>query len=144
MSIEHEEAVRAFLLALEAKHFDSAQAERVVSYMAPDARYHVFAWQEPFVGHDSIREELLRQAPLYSDASFEFLNFASVGQTVFVQRLDCMTMNDNHVKFHIVGVFEVDDNGKIASWRDYLDSAEIAAQLGSVEGYDYLLNRSVE
>jgi limonene-1,2-epoxide hydrolase len=135
MSIECEEAVRAFLLALEAEHFDSAQADRVVCLMAPDARYHLYAWAEPFVGYEAIKEELLKQAPTYTNASFEFINVASVGSTVFVQRLDCMTINDKPAKFHIVGVFEVDDNGKIASWADYFDSAEITSKVGSIEGY---------
>lgn len=134
MAIEHEDAVRAFLLALETKEFDSVQADRVVSLMAPNARYHLFAWQEPFVGREAIKEELLRQAPLYRDASFEFLNVASAGRTVFVQRLDRMTMNDKRVEFHIVGVFEVDDYGRIASWADYFDSAEVAAKVGDIQG----------
>jgi limonene-1,2-epoxide hydrolase len=32
--------------------------------------------------------------------------------------------------FHVVGVFEVDAHGKIASWRDYVDSREIATKVG--------------
>jgi limonene-1,2-epoxide hydrolase len=135
MSIEHEEAVRAFLLALEAENFDSAQADQVVAHMAPDAHYYLYAWAEPFVGHDAIKAELLKQAPTYKDASFEFLNFASTGQTVFVERLDRMTINDKYAEFHIVGVFEVDANGRIASWRDYFDSAEITTKVGVIEGY---------
>jgi limonene-1,2-epoxide hydrolase len=134
MSVEHEGAVRAFLEPemAEGGHWESAQVERLLSQMAPDVRYHVFAWQEPFVGHDAIRDELLRQALLFSDGSVEFLNFASVGQTVFVERLDWVTMNGKRAGFHVVGVFEFDANGKIASWRGYVDSAEITAKVGRV------------
>jgi limonene-1,2-epoxide hydrolase len=39
-------------------------------------------------------------------------------------------MNDKHVSLRVVGVFEFDANGKIASWRDYWDSAEITAKIG--------------
>jgi limonene-1,2-epoxide hydrolase len=60
----------------------------------------------------------------------EMVNIASVGTTVFVQRRDWVTMNDKRAGFHVVGVFEVDADGKIASWRDYLDSREITVQVG--------------
>jgi limonene-1,2-epoxide hydrolase len=135
MSIEHEDAVRAFFLAAniaEKEHWTSAQIDEVLSHLAPDARYHVFAWQEPFVGHDVICDELLRQATLFSNGQVEFLNFASVGQTVFVDRRDRVTMNGKRAGFHVVGVFEFDGNGKIASWRDYVDSREITAKVGRV------------
>jgi hypothetical protein len=79
-SIEHEEAVRAFLADYSGDH-DADRVERLVSYLAPDARYYVFAWWEPCVGQDAIRSELLKRATASSDRSFELLNFASVGQT---------------------------------------------------------------
>jgi hypothetical protein len=65
----HEEAIRAFFQAAvtaEKEYWTSAQVENVLSHLAPEARYHVFAWQETFLGHDAIREELLRQWPLFS------------------------------------------------------------------------------
>ncbi len=97
--------------------------------MAADASYRVFAWEEPFVGRDAIRDELLRQAALYRDTRFEIANIASTGQTVFVERIDLVTMGDKRAGFHVVGVFEVDDNGQITSWRDYLESREIAVRI---------------
>ena len=132
MSIGHEEAVRSFLLDFAGDQLDLDRVERLLSYMAPDARYHVYAWWEPCVGHDAIRAELLKQGTGSSDISFEFLNFSSVGQTVFVERLDWFTMNDEAVNLRIVGVFEFGDDGKITSWRDYYDSAEITAKVGGL------------
>ena len=137
MSTEQEEVVRDFMLVAAdgGERWISTQVEPILSRMAPDARYHVFAWQEPYVGHDAIRQELLREAPSFSDAQVEFLNFASVGQTVFVERIDWVTMQDKRCGFHVVGVFDLDDSGKIVSWRDYLDSAEITAAVGR-QGWD--------
>src|SRR5215467_11078532 len=124
MGIEQEAAARSFILEFEGERLDAAQVDRIVSRMTPNARYHVFAWEQPFVGQDAIRAELLRQAELYGDMRFEILTIASVGQTVFVERRDSCTMNGKEVTFHVVGVFEVDGDGKIAAWRDYLDSRE--------------------
>jgi limonene-1,2-epoxide hydrolase len=130
MGIEQEAAVRSFILEFEGKRLDAAQVDRIVSRMTPNARYHVFAWEQPLVGQDAIRAELLRQAEFYGDARFDILTMASSGQTVFVERRDSCTMNGKQVAFHVVGVFQVDADGKIAAWRDYLDSKEIAVKLG--------------
>jgi limonene-1,2-epoxide hydrolase len=131
MSIEHEEVVRSFLLDYAGEHLDSDRVERILSYMAPHARYHVSAWWEPCVGHDAIRSELLKQGTQTSEHSFEFRNVASVGNTVFVERLDWYTVNGTHANLHVVGVFEFDDEGKIISWRDYYNGAEITSKVGS-------------
>jgi limonene-1,2-epoxide hydrolase len=48
-----------------------------------------------------------------------------------VQRLDIVTMFGKRAAFSVVGVFlELDEEGKITSWRDYLDSREIAVKVG--------------
>jgi limonene-1,2-epoxide hydrolase len=73
---------------------------------------------------------LAKQSTAATDQSSEFLNFALLGNTVFVERLDWFTMSDKHVSIHVVGVFEFDASGKITSWRDYWDSAEIRAKVG--------------
>jgi limonene-1,2-epoxide hydrolase len=55
---------------------------------------------------------------LFSEAEFEIVNIASVGQSVFVERIDQATMNGKRAGFHLLRVFEVNANCKIASWRD--------------------------
>ena len=128
MGITQEEAVRDFVLEAECERMDASRIERLLDRMAPDARYHVCAWEEPFVGHDAIRAELLKQAPLFSNGCYEIVNIASVGQTVFTERVDSVTIDEKRASFHLVGVFEVDAEGKIASWRDYFDRGENAVK----------------
>jgi limonene-1,2-epoxide hydrolase len=128
---EHEIAVRAFVAELQGHRYDSALIDRVLNHLTPAARYQVFAWEEPLVGHDAIRAELFRMAPRFRDLRIEIVTIGSVGQTVFVERLDSMTINDQPVTFHVAAVYEVDADGKIAAWRDYLDSREVAAKVGA-------------
>lgn len=64
MGIEEEETVRAFLADAEGRHWDANQIDRLVNRMTPDIRYSVYAWEQPVVGRDAVREELLRQASL--------------------------------------------------------------------------------
>ena len=134
MGIAQEAAVRDFVLEAECERMDASRIERLLDRMAPDARYHVHAWKEPFVGHDAIRGELLRQAPLFSDGGYETVNMASVGQTVFTERVDTVTMNEKRASFHLVDVFEVDADGKIASWRTYSDTGENTVNTGPDSG----------
>jgi limonene-1,2-epoxide hydrolase len=130
MGVEQEAIVRQFLTELESHQLDSAQVDRILSYMAPDAKYHVYAWEPPLVGHDAIRADLVRQGPVFTDLRIEILWIASDDQRVFMERLDHMNINAKPVTFHAAGVFEVDANGKIALWRDYFDSKEIETQAG--------------
>jgi limonene-1,2-epoxide hydrolase len=124
------------LLDLAGEHLDSARVERLLSNVALDARYHVLGWWERCVGHRATRAELLKQGTGATNGSFEFMNFASVGQTVLVERPRQFTLIDGHVTLHFVGVFDFDDDGKITSWRDYFDSAEIRAEVGRSVGTD--------
>ena len=132
MSVEQESTVLAFLAELESEQWDEARIDRAVSRMASDARYHIFAWEDPFVGHDAIRAELLREASSPSnhrDVQIDIVAIASVGQIVFTERVDSGTVRGKPYAVHVAGVFEMDAEGKIAAWRDYLDSRELSVQL---------------
>jgi limonene-1,2-epoxide hydrolase len=134
MGVEQEAVVRAFLAEFETDPSDAALfVERVLSHMAPDAHYQIFAWDEPFVGHDAIRAELLRQAPLLRDVRVEIVTIGSIGQIVFTERVDSMLLRGKPITSHIAGVFEVGADGKIAAWREYLDSRELSVQLGQTQ-----------
>ena len=126
MGVEQEAVVRAFLADLEGEQLDAAQIERAVNRMTPDAEWHVVAWHDPFVGHDAIRAEFLREAQLFRGLRIEILAIASTGNIVFNERIDSMMFRGKPLRAHIAGVFEVDADGKIAAWRDYSDTREVA------------------
>lgn len=135
MGVEQEAAVRAFLGNLEANgHQDAAQIERAVSCMSSGAEWHVVAWHRPFVGHDAIRAELLRQALLFRDLRVEILAIASTESVVFTERIDSMILRGKPLRSHIAGVFVVDADGKIAAWREYCDTKEVSAQMNADGG----------
>ena len=131
MGVEEEATVRAFLAELESEQWDLALIDRALSRMAENARYHIFAWDDPFVGHDAIRAELLREASSPSnhrDVRIDIVAVASAGQIVFTERVDSGTVRGKPYTVHVVGVFEMDAAGKIAVLRDYLDSRELSVQ----------------
>jgi limonene-1,2-epoxide hydrolase len=133
MGAQHENAVRAFIGEIEGDRWNAAQVERILSRLAPDARYHVYAWERPVTGHEAIRAELLRQARLFGDLRIEIKAIASTDHTVLIERVDRMTVGRNRkpLALHVAAVLEVDEAGKISAWREYYDSKEINVQLGA-------------
>ena len=130
MGATDEAAVTAFLAELNGEQWDAAQIERALDYLSPEVRYHIYAWEDPMIGRDAIRAEWLRQAELFHDFRSEIATIGSVGQTVFVEKREFMTLTGTPVTLHIVDVFEMACDGKIAVWRDYSDSREVAVKVG--------------
>ncbi len=99
-----------------------------LSYLSQDAIYRVNAWHKPLQGIEAIRLDFERQRSMWTEFSCELLNTAIVGDTVFTERLDTVHTAGKDITIHSVGVFEVNDGGKITNWRDYFDMKEIEAQ----------------
>jgi limonene-1,2-epoxide hydrolase len=48
---------------------------------------------------------------------------------VFTERTDEFRSRDHVVHHHLVAVFDVDGDGKIAAWREYFDPEDVNRQL---------------
>lgn len=96
---------------------------------AEKAEYRVNAWHEPQTGLEAISQDFERQHDLWSNLRIDLLNIASTRNVVFTERVDTVHMMERDVRIHMVGVFEVDDDDKGTSWRDYFDMKEIESQL---------------
>ena len=126
MTKDREFVVRSFL--------DSSvegDVQRSLDHFTADATYRVNAWNAPFRGIEAIRSDFERQRSLWSDFRYEFLEMAIVGSTVLAERIDTVRMAGKDITIHAVGVFEVDDAGKITDWREYYDMKEIEAQFAA-------------
>ena len=106
----------------------AGDVERSAAFLADDAVYHLNAWNEPFRGRDEIRDDLRRQRRDWSDFRYQMLNLATCRNVVLAERVDTVRMDGRDVTIHVAGVFEFDDRGRIASWRDYFDGHVIEAQ----------------
>ena len=135
MGEREEGIVREFIKEQECEGtWDDAQIDRILSRMAPDARWHVYAWKRPMTGWDEIRGEMLRQVSVFANYRTEIKTIVSTDRTVLLERVDSQTIGqkvETPVTLHAVAVVEIDADGKIAAWRDYFDSKEVEAQLGA-------------
>src|SRR3546814_6171307 len=58
------------------------------------------------------------------------VKLVSAGLTVMTERLDYFTMHGVRVSHALVAVYDLDAEGKILSWREYFDTADLGKQLG--------------
>jgi limonene-1,2-epoxide hydrolase len=126
---EQERAVEAFIAECEG-NWDTTKVEALLGHFATDARYHIYAWEEPLVGHDALRGEFLREAPAMAPFHCEIVTIGSIGDLVFTERLDSFVLSGTPMTLHIAGVFEINGDGKITAWRDYHDQREVTALAG--------------
>lgn len=125
-----ETTVREFLSLFHTRNLD-VQALR--GMLADDARYQPVVPIAPVrQGADAICAELERQYELYDECACNILSVAVSGSTVFTERVDtCRQLKDGReTTTNVVGVFDLDDAGKVVWWREYWDALDCAGQLG--------------
>ena len=125
-----EQSVREFL---DLFHTSTLDVVALRSKLADDVRYQPVVPIAPVrQGADAICEELERQYQLYDECRCEILHVAVNGNVVFTERVDtCRQLaNGQETTTNVVGVFELDAQGKVISWREYWDGLDCAGQLG--------------
>ncbi len=128
--MDAEATVREFLALFHTEALDGAALRAM---LAPDARYQPVVPIAPVRrGADAIVGELERQYRLYDECACDIRGVAVSGRTVFTERVDTVRQlaNGQRTTTHVVGVFDLDENGRIASWREYWDALDCACQLG--------------
>jgi limonene-1,2-epoxide hydrolase len=80
-------------------------------------------------GREAIHEHFKMQLTACTDCNFEITQSAVSGNVVFNERIDRMKIVRAPIELPVAGVFEVDDAGKLAAWRDYFDLNTVMAVL---------------
>lgn len=125
-----ERTVRAFLALFHTSRLDHAALQAM---LAPDARYQPIVPIAPVRhGAAGIVDELARQYDLYDECACDIVHLSVSGRTVFTERVDTVRQLAGGIRTttHVVGVFDLDDQGRIAWWREYWDGLDCAGQLG--------------
>jgi limonene-1,2-epoxide hydrolase len=128
--MSNEMIVRDFLALFHTQKLDVAALR---SMLADDARYQPIVPIAPARhGADAICGEMERQYQLYDECACDILHVAESGNTVFTERVDTVRQlaNGQKTTTNVVGVFDIDSQGKIAWWREYWDALDCAGQLG--------------
>lgn len=92
--------------------------------------YVVYPTTPPVRGRQALKEELQRQARDSSNPKVVINAVASNGRQVFVERVDSFITMGKPLVISINSVFDVNDDGLIEGWREYMDPMTTARQLG--------------
>ena len=119
-----ESVVRDFCTA-----FSRRDIDEIMGFFAEDAIYHNIPIA-PAEGLDAIRAMLGQFiGPGTTAAKFEVRNLSASGSAVLTERIDSFTIGGKDVALPVMGIFEVDGDGKISAWRDYFDMNQFTQQL---------------
>lgn len=84
----------------------------------------------PIRGKAAIKTKWDKIRTEYGDQRHEMKAVAATGPFVFTERVDYTKPGDTWIPIPLVAVFEINDEGKIFAWREYLDGGNVARQLG--------------
>ncbi len=118
-----ERVVRDFCTAITRR-----DVREICSFFTQDATYHNIPL-EPVSGHAAIEAVLQQFIGPASDAEFELLAIAAVGNKVLTERVDRFSIMGKRIELPVMGTFEITDQGKISAWRDYFDMAQFTKQM---------------
>ena len=122
---DKETVVRAFIDA-----WTEADPKELADFFTDDA----VVWNDVTTtvrGRDAIEEHFKTQLSVITELEFEILEVAVAGNVVFTERIDRMKVVGAQVELPVAGVFEVNDAGRIAAWRDYFDLNTVMTQIQS-------------
>jgi len=113
-----------------------------LALLADEACYQVIVpVTKPIQGRERIKKAWQRMQSQMESQRHDLLAVGSGGRFVFTERVDHSLMNGRWDDVPLVAVFEVDDDDKIVSWREYLDSANVASQHGAASLADLFERR---
>jgi limonene-1,2-epoxide hydrolase len=105
----------------------------LASYFAENGYYQpLVPATERINGRAAIAAALEKQYQTYFECECEIHASAAMGLFVFTERTDHVTLHAENRKVgsRVCAVFEFNDAGEIAGWREYWDSGDVMRQMG--------------
>lgn len=100
---------------------------RAASLFAEDGVLHSMML-EPLVGRELIAQRLRGVGSSVTRFRFRILALATVSDAIFFERVDIFETNGRSGTTPIIGVLRI-KGGKVASWREYFDRAQLLREL---------------
>jgi limonene-1,2-epoxide hydrolase len=110
--------------------------EKILSMMAVDAEWQLWVPGGPTIrGRDALRQEIHRQMRFATNNKCNIVNVLSSDTMVMQERSDSAIIRDRPCPHQLVAIFELDADGLIKRWREYLDMADLMRKQGTDEKF---------
>jgi limonene-1,2-epoxide hydrolase len=110
--------------------------EKILSMMSEDAEWQLWVPGGPVVrGKKALREEIERQTRIATNNKCNIVNVVSNERMVMQERSDTAVILGKFCPHQMVAVYELDDDGRIKRWREYLDMADLTRKMGVNEEF---------
>jgi limonene-1,2-epoxide hydrolase len=107
------------------------QVEKILSMMSEDAVWQLWIPGGPVIrGRTALREEILRQMTFATNNKCNIVNMLSSDTMVMTERADTAVIYGRPCPHQMVAVYELDENGLIKAWREYLDMVDLMQKMG--------------
>jgi limonene-1,2-epoxide hydrolase len=105
--------------------------EKILSMMSPDAEWQLWVPGGPVVkGREALRAEIHRQMEMATNNKCNIVNVLSSDRMVMQERSDTAIIFGRPCPHQMVAIYELDENGLIHRWREYLDMADLTRKMG--------------
>jgi limonene-1,2-epoxide hydrolase len=105
--------------------------EKILSMMSPDAEWQLWVPGGPTIrGREALRAEIHRQMQYVTNNKCNVVNVLSNDTMVMQERSDWAVMLGRPCPHQMVAVYELDEDGLIKRWREYLDMADLDKKRG--------------
>ena len=108
--------------------------ERILSMMAEDSEWQLWVPGGPvYRGKQVLREEINRQVRIATNNKCNIIHMLSNDRMVMTERADTAVIFGKPCPHSMVAVYELDEDGLIVKWREYLDMADLTRKMGVTE-----------
>jgi limonene-1,2-epoxide hydrolase len=112
---------------------NNADTADLAAFFTEEAVYHNIPFA-PISGRGAIADNIdsfIRPgSPGIEAIEFRLVNIAANGPNVMTERIDVFTLPGRSFELPVMGSFEVNGD-KIQAWRDYFDTNQFTARMGS-------------
>jgi limonene-1,2-epoxide hydrolase len=127
-------AEEAVVLAFMAAWGDGTQAEpdvdTILSLFTEDAVWQLWVPGGPTLrGRDEIKADIGRQLGFATHMRCGSISMASNDRQVFTERRDRFVSKGVGIDHHLVAVFDISADRRIAGWREYFDPEDVDRQI---------------
>jgi limonene-1,2-epoxide hydrolase len=108
--------------------------EKILSMMSSDAEWQLWVPGGPTIrGREALRAEIHRQIRIATNNKCNIVNVLSSDTMVMQERSDWAVILGKPCPHQMVAIYELDENGLIKRWREYLDMADLTRKMGADE-----------